>query len=185
MQPMTYRRAAACAIVLAALVVPTTQSQERGADRADGTLADVRGSLAKSPAFSPAIAASRDMDEYKRHFARSIAAANAAALADSLPPILKSVVVLDITVAASGALERVVVWRSNGYTELEKAALESVRRIGAAPPPPAQAAAGGGSVRFLETFLFRPDGQYQVRSIVGEQLPAAKPTLVVETETRM
>jgi TonB family protein len=145
----------------------------------------VHGSLAKSPAFAPAVAASRDMDEYKRHFARSIAAANAAALADALPPILKSVVVLDITVGAGGALERVVVWRSNGYTELEKTALESVRRIGAAPPPPAHAVANGGSVRFLETFLFRPDGQYQVRSIVGEQLPAARPTLVVETESRM
>ena len=148
---------------------------------AQGTLADVRGSLAKSPA----IAASSELDEYKRHFARRVADANTSGLADSLPPILKSVVVLDITIGADGALERVVVWRSNGYKDLERTALESVRRIGAAPPPPAQSLLGGASVRFLETFLFRPDGQYQVRSIVGETIPADKPTLVVEQETRL
>jgi TonB family protein len=161
-----------------ALASSSLYSQERGAQ---GTLADVRGSLAKSPA----IAASSDLDEYKRHFARRVAQANARTLADSLPPILKSVVVLDITVGADGALERVVVWRSNGYTDLERTALESVRRIGAAPPPPPQSLMGGASVRFLETFLFRPDGQYQVRSIAGETIPADRPTLVVEQETRL
>lgn len=175
-------RSGAFALALAALL-PTLastglHSEERSAE---GTLADVRGSLARSPA----IAAPGDLDEYKRHFARRVAAANTSGLADSLPPILKSVVVLDITIGADGALERVVVWRSNGYKDLERAALESVRRIGAAPPPPAQSLLGGGSVRFLETFLFRPDGQYQVRSIVGEAIPADKPTLVVEQETRL
>jgi TonB family protein len=164
--------------VLLALAPAIPHSEERAAA---GTLADVRGSLAKSPA----IAASAEMDEYKRRFARSVAAANSRALADSLPPILKSVVVLDITVGADGTLDRVVVWRSNGYTELERAALESVRRMRAAPPPPAQALMGGSSVRFLETFLFRPDGLYQVRSIAGDTLPADRPTLVVEQETRM
>jgi TonB family protein len=168
------------AVPLAALLVLVpagTHSEERG----DGSLADVRASLAKSPAIAP----SADMDEYKRHFARSVAAANTKALADSLPPILKSVVVLDITIGASGSLDRVVVWRSNGYKDLERTALESVRRIGAAPPPPEKALMGGGSVRFLETFLFRPDGLYQVRSIVGETLPGGSPTLVVEQESRL
>lgn len=177
MQTGTFVRTAALCTFLLGATASSTHSEERGA----GTLADVRASLAKSPAIS----ASAEMDEYKRRFARSVAAANAKGLADSLPPILKSVVVLDITVGADGALDRVVVWRSNGYTELERAALESVRRMGAAPPPPAQALLGGGSVRFLETFLFRPDGLYQVRSIAGETLPADRPTLVVEQETRM
>lgn len=178
MQPKPYARTVlVCAAVLA-LGATTTQSQEA---RQEATLADVKGSLAKSPAIAP----SRDLDEYKKRLARSIAAANARALADSLPPILKSVVVLDITVGEQGALERVVVWRSNGYPDLERKALESVRRIGAAPAPPPQALMGGKSVRFLETFLFRPDGLYQVRSIVGEQLPESAPTLVVERENQL
>lgn len=177
MQPRPYAKAALLFAALAALAATATQSQE---SRPEPTLADVKASLAKSPAIAP----SRDLDEYKRHVARSIAAANTRALADSLPPILKAVVVLDITVGEDGALERVAVWRSNGYTELEKAALESVRRVGVMPPPPEQTMIGGRSVRFLETFLFRPDGQYQVRSIVDERLPATTPTLVVERETK-
>jgi TonB family protein len=166
-----------CAALLA-LGATTTQSEE---SRSAPTLADVRASLAKSPAISP----SRDLDEYKKHVARTVVAANARWLADSLPPILKSVVVLDITVGEDGALERVVVWRSNGYTDLERTALESVRRVGSVPAPPPQALLGGKSVRFLETFLFRPDGLYQVRSIVGEQLPESAPTLVVERESKL
>ena len=178
MRGTTITRSAALAAAALALATAGSQAQERAAA---GTLADVRGSLAKSPAIMP----SGDLDEYKRQFARSVAAANTRALADALPPILKSVVVLDITIGANGALERVVVWRSNGYTELERTALESVRRIGAAPPPPPQTLLGGQSVRFLETFLFRPDGQYQVRSIAGETLSPDRPTLVVESESRM
>lgn len=170
------RRSLALAAVLA-LAPAVPHSEERAAP----SLADVRASLAKSPAIAP----SSELDEYKRAFARRVAAANVRGQAESLPPILKSVVVLDITVTADGTLERVVVWRSNGYTDLERTALESVRRIGAAPPPPAPALMGGGAVRFLETFLFRPDGLYQVRSIAGEMLPAERPTLVVEQETKM
>jgi TonB family protein len=177
MHPMPYARTVLLFAAALALGATATQSEE---NRSAATLADVRASLAKSPAISP----SSEMDEYKRHVARSIAAANTRSLADSLPPILKSVVVLDITVGADGALERVEVWRSNGYTDLERTALDSVRRVGAVPAPPPQALLGGKSVRFLETFLFRPDGQYQVRSIVGEQLPGARPTLVVERENK-
>jgi TonB family protein len=178
MRRTTIIRGAALAAAALALATAGSQAEERAAQ---GSLADVRGSLARSPAIAP----SGDLDEYKRRFARSVASANSRALADALPPILKSVVVLDITVGADGALERVVVWRSNGYTDLERTALESVRRMGAAPPPPPQTLLGGRSVRFLETFLFRPDGQYQVRSIVGETLAGDRPTLVVETENRM
>jgi TonB family protein len=121
------------------------------------------------------------VDAYKAEVARLVTQLNAASLADSLPPILKSVVVLDITVAADGTPERVVVWRSNGYTELERAAVASVRNAGRLTPPPAHLLGDARSLRFLETWLFRPDGRFQVRSVVGEQLPDAA-MLVVEHE---
>jgi len=178
MQTKLYAQTVTLCAALLALGATTTQSEE---STPAPTLADVRGSLAKAPAIAP----SRELDEYKKSVARTIAAANTRALADSLPPILKSVVVLDITVGEDGTFERVVVWRSNGYTDLERTALESVRRVGALPAPPPHALLGGKSVRFLETFLFRPDGQYQVRSIVGEQLPESAPTLVVERESKL
>ena len=85
---------------------------------------------------------------------------------EPLPEMFKSIVVLDITIGRDGALERVVVRRSNGFKQLEARALESVRE--AAPyAAPGLLVRHGGSVSFLETFLFRADGRFQIRSLVG------------------
>ena len=78
----------------------------------------------------------------------------------------KSIVVLDITIGRDGTLERVTVRRSNGFKQLEARALESVRQ--AAPyAAPGLLVRHGGSVNFLETFLFRADGRFQIRSLIG------------------
>ena len=57
--------------------------------------------------------------------------------------------------------------RSNGYKALENAALDSVRRAAPYAPPPLLARRADGSVSFLETFLFRDDGRYRIRSLVA------------------
>lgn len=83
--------------------------------------------------------------------------------------MLKSIVVLDITIDRDGRLAQVMVRRSNGYKALENAALDSVRRAAPYASPPRLALRSDGSVNFLETFLFRDDGRYRIRSLVAER----------------
>src|SRR5690242_6044668 len=59
------------------------------------------------------------LDGYKREVAGRIAARSAHMFTEPLPERFKSNVVLDITIGRDGALERVVVRRSNGFKQLE------------------------------------------------------------------
>ena len=121
---------------------------------------------AARPSAAPAASRALTVDEYKKHAAQHIVASSAHLFAPSLPPILKSVVVLDITVDAEGNVTRLSLWRSNGYEDAEAAAMDSVRRAGKLPAPSAQVLAGQTSVRFLETWLVRSDNRFQIRSAV-------------------
>jgi protein TonB len=114
--------------------------------------------------ISPSAAAS--VDEYKREAAARIAQASPESVAETLPEMLKSVVVLNVAIDRKGNLAHVSVRRSNGYTELEKRAMESVRRAAPFAPPGALVRRGQASLRYLETFLFRDDGRFQIRSLV-------------------
>ena len=106
------------------------------------------------------------IEGYKREVAGRIAAKSPHLFSDPLPDMFKSIVVLDITIGRDGTLERVTVRRSNGFKQLEARALESVRQ--AAPyAAPGLLVRHGGSVNFLETFLFRADGRFQIRSLIG------------------
>ena len=109
------------------------------------------------------------LDSYKKYFAQRIAQANPDLFDAPVPEMLKSVVVLDITIDREGRLAQVVVRRSNGYKALENVALDSVRRAAPYAPPPPPARRADGSVNFLETFLFRDDGRYRIRSLVAER----------------
>jgi hypothetical protein len=60
------------------------------------------------------------------------------------------------------------VYRSNGYTALEQRAAASVLKAAPFTPPAAAVLRGAPSVSFLETFLFRDDDFFQVRSLVPE-----------------
>jgi protein TonB len=114
-------------------------------------------------------ASTRTLDAYKREAATRILQANAASVADALPPLLQSVVVLDITVDRAGRPLVVSVRRSNGHRELEQAAIASVRRAEPLPVPPPEILGRASAVTFVETWLFRADGRFQVRSIAGIQ----------------
>jgi len=105
------------------------------------------------------------IDDYKREFAQQVAHANPGIFDDPMPQVLKSIVVLDVTIARDGKLTRVAVYRSNHYKELETAALDSVRRAAPFAPPPAKVRRSDGTVNFLETFLFRDDGQFRIHSL--------------------
>ncbi|HTO49775.1 MAG TPA: TonB family protein [Burkholderiales bacterium] len=126
---------------------------------------------AASPSITPFQSKATNIDDYKKQAAGYIIGFSKSELATSLPPILKSVVVLDITVDAQGNVTRAAVWRSNGYEDLERIALASVKRAGRLPAPSPEVLKGQESVRYLETWLFRHDGRYHLRSVVPADLP--------------
>lgn len=113
------------------------------------------------------VSSARTVDAYKKHVAERIAAANNGSLADKLPPILKSVVVLQISVDQDGNASNLSVFRSNGFKDLEQAAIASVRRAGKFDAPSDEVLGGQTHITYLETFLFRPDGRYQIRTIAS------------------
>lgn len=107
------------------------------------------------------------LDGYKEEFARRVAASSPDLFAEPVPEMLKSIVVLDITIDRNGGLARVAVRRSNGYQALERKAMDSVRRAAPFDAPSFALRRHDGSVNFLETFLFRDDGRFQIRSLVA------------------
>ncbi len=112
------------------------------------------------------------LDGYKKLVARRIVQVHGYTYSEPMPEIMKSIVVLDITIDRLGRPVEVLVHRSNGYRQLEQRALESVVRAGPFAPPEPDLLEGD-AVSFLETFLFRQDDFFQVRSLVGNFNPSA------------
>jgi len=102
------------------------------------------------------------LDAYKRVVALDIVQSTPGAYCQPGEEMLKSVVILELQISADGELLAASVVRSNGHPELAQVALDSVKA--AAPFAPPEAGAG---VQFLETFLFREDGCFLVRSLVN------------------
>ena len=113
-----------------------------------------------------------NLERYKRDLACRIHARNGTHLYDGAPPpVLRSVVVLSVRVDARGRLVRIGVLRSNGIRSLERRAIQSVRA--AAPLPiPARALLRHGAADITETWLFRDDGRFQIRTLAQVQAPS-------------
>lgn len=107
---------------------------------------------------------------YKQQVAKRIYARNNQTFEGKLPPLLKSVVVLNVTVDESGKPIDVSVRRSNGFKKLERTAVNSVRKAGPYPRPSAKILAGERSFSYMETWLFRDDGKFQIRSLAEAQM---------------
>lgn len=124
------------------------------------------GPVAKPSAPSRPMPRATTLDAYKIEVAKRIATSSPDLFADPLPEVLKSIVVLDISIGRDGVLQQVSLRRSNGFKALEQRAEASVRNAGPFNVPGPDVLRGAGSVRFLETFLFRDDGRFQIRSLV-------------------
>jgi TonB family protein len=109
------------------------------------------------------------LNDYKRGIAQRIVQASAQTYSHPLPTVMKSIVVLEITVDRSGRATAVSVYRSNGYVHLEKRALASVAKATPFAPPAPALLHDSSSLSFLETFLFRDDDHFQVRSLVPNE----------------
>lgn len=122
--------------------------------------------VASAPRQGPAIPP-LTLEGYKRSVAERVARASPDIFSEPLPEMFKSIVVLDITIDRDGRLAQVSVRRSNGYKALENRAMESVKRAAPFVAPAFTVRGRDGSVSFLETFLFRDDGRFQIRSLVA------------------
>jgi protein TonB len=122
---------------------------------------------AVAPATAPRIIPPLTLDAYKKALAEQVARSSPDLYSEPIPEVLKSIVVLDITIDRDGKLARVAVRRSNGYKALENKAMESVRRAAPFSAPAFTLRRSDGSVNFLETFLFRDDGRFRILSLVG------------------
>jgi protein TonB len=120
---------------------------------------------ANAPAPSPA----HTIESYKQDFARRVAHSSPAVFHDPLPKMLKSVVVVEVTINRDGRLTHASIRRSNGYKNLETAALHAVHQAAPFPAPSRAIRRSDGSVNFLETFLFRDDGRFQIRTLAEAQ----------------
>jgi TonB family protein len=145
--------------ILSAVLIAACAPQPRVAE-------PVSASAVTPPQFAAPLPEHGLINHYKRTVASRIVAANEEVFFEPLPEMLKSVVVLEITVDRQGYPLDVYVIRSNGYRELEQVALASVLRAAPFDGPQPGVLQGAASVSFLETFLFRGDGFYQVLSLV-------------------
>jgi protein TonB len=127
-------------------------------------VAEPPGTTPIPPAQGAAIPAFT-LDGYKRDFARKIAASSTDIFSDPMPEMLRSIVVVDVTIDRNGQLLRATIRRSNGIKVLENRALESVRRAAPYQAPAFTVRRSDGSVNFLETFLFRDDGRFRILSL--------------------
>ena len=98
------------------------------------------------------------LDTYKRIVALDILQHQPGAYCQPGEEMLKSIVVLDIAIDAEGRLVEASVLRSNSHPDLAQRALDAVN---AAAPYTAP----GQGVQFLETFLFRDDDCFLIRSL--------------------
>jgi hypothetical protein len=128
-------------------------------------IAVITGCATPPPAVPP-----QTLNDYKLGVAKRIVAASrdTETYSTPVPEMLKSIVVLEITLDQAGAPLEVTAFRSNGYEDLTHRAITSV--VDAAPFAAPQSALlqPTGSVSFLETFLFRDDDAFQLRSLVGD-----------------
>jgi len=154
-------------------ISPLPQTAESaGPARPAGLAAPARSAPAVATEVAPEVAPESKawtLATYKLEVARWITRTSAEHLYEGAPPpMLKSVVVLNMSINPDGQLVRVSVLRSNGIKALEQRALQSVRA--AVPlPRPGLVVSRRGVAEFTETWLFRDDGRFQLRSLALPQ----------------
>lgn len=130
---------------------------------------DVRPSAAPSASAVRLAAIDPALDNWKRTAAEKVYAVNRTHLFDGRPEhLLRAVIVVEVTVDREGSITRSKILRSPGIASLDSVALGSLKAASPLPPPPSKFVARGPLV-FSETWLFRKDGKFQLRSLAMAQ----------------
>jgi protein TonB len=123
------------------------------------------------PAALPPAATPTTEADWRQALAQHILAANRDSVFEGRPPHpLKAIVVLELTVDPDGRVQRASVLRAPDHArELGAVAVRTAQAASPLPPPP-RALLGRGSVRLVETWLFRDDNRFQLRTLAQTQL---------------
>jgi protein TonB len=109
------------------------------------------------------------LENWKVRAAEHIYEVNRKELFEGRPEhLLRAVVVVELTVDRQGTVTQSKIMRSPGIAALDTAALRSLRVASPLPTPPASILARGAVV-YHETWLFRKDGRFQLRSLALPQ----------------
>jgi protein TonB len=118
----------------------------------------------------PYAKARTQVDAYKQSIGLQILERNVEHTFEGVPPhLLRAVIVLQFVVDGQGHVTRARVLRApSAQKALEPVALASLQRAGPFPAPP-RVLLASNSVELFETWLFRADGKFQIRSIAQPQ----------------
>lgn len=161
-------RPVAVAILLALLAACTPSP------RAPGPAGTPEPVPSVPPAAAPTVPAPwakarTPLEAYKQDLAQRVMAANAAHGFDGVPPhFLRAVIVVQMTVDRSGKMTSSRILRSPGDKPLEQLALASLKRAEPLAPPP-HSLLSNNRLEMTESFLFRNDGKFQIRSLAAPQ----------------
>ena len=109
------------------------------------------------------------LETWKVRAAEHIYEVNRKDLFDGRPEhLLRAVIVVELTVDRQGKVINSKIMRSPGIGALDIAALKSLRLASPLPAPPASVLARGALV-YHETWLFRKDGRFQLRTLALPQ----------------
>ncbi len=109
------------------------------------------------------------LESWKVRAAEHIYEVNRKDLFDGRPEhLLRAVIVVELTVDRQGKVTNSKIMRSPGIGALDIAALRSLRVASPLPAPPASTLARGAVV-YQETWLFRKDGRFQLRTLALPQ----------------
>lgn len=122
------------------------------------------------PSVRPSAALSEA--DWRRALAQHILTVNKDRVFEGRPPHpLKAVVVLDLAVGADGRIQSASVMRAPQHArDLGAVAVRTAQAASPLPPPPRALLGRGSSVRFTETWLFRQDDRFQLRTLAQNQL---------------
>jgi protein TonB len=110
--------------------------------------------------------------DWRRALAQHILTVNRDRVFEGRPPHpLKAVVVLELAVGADGRVQNASVMRAPDHArELGAVAVRTAQAASPLPPPPRALLGRSTSVRFTETWLFRQDDRFQLRTLAQTQL---------------
>ena len=109
------------------------------------------------------------LEDWKRTAAEKVYAVNRTQLFEGRPEhLLRAVIVVEVTVDREGRVTRSKILRSPGIASLNSVALGSLKAASPLPAPPSKLVARGPLI-FSETWLFRKDGRFQLRSLALAQ----------------
>jgi protein TonB len=163
-------RGLALAMAVALASGCATKAPEPPQTVSPGPTASRPGPVAATPPARIETSSPRSLAEWKRSAAERIHAANRSQIFTGAPPNpLRAVVVVEMTVAADGRVQRADLMRVPGHAkELGAVALKTLNAASPLPAPP-RALVAQGPIRTTETWLFREDGHFQIRTLASAQ----------------